>query len=247
MNRLWMALGFWLIYRALKSLGWRPAVPDRLWQRAGVAELFHVSGNLVIRTFFVQLPFFMGTVLATGLGDITLAAHGILMQLFFIMTYSLDGFAHTAETLTGYCYGARLRAELRTASQYSAAWGLAFGALTGAIYLLFGDMFIAGFTQSHEVRAMAETYLPWIALAPLVCVWAFLFDGIFIGTTHIVEMRNAMFASALVWGLLLAGLWQWALLPPYHAVWLSMIVFMAVRGALLWAYHPRIERGAAFR
>ena len=99
----------------------------------------------------------------------------------------------------------------------------------------------SAFTTSADVQNTAIQYLPWIALAPLLCVWAFLFDGIFIGTTHIVEMRNAMIASATIWALLL-----WATYEPwgYHAVWLTMSVFMLTRSALLALYYPRIERGA---
>ncbi len=234
--------GWVLVLRALRIQGWQGGKSVELWRTAAVRALFHVSSNLIIRTFFVQLPFFVGTVVATRMGEVTLAAHGVLMQLFFIMTYSLDGFAHAAETLAGYAYGARQAHALRRTTLYAAYWAMSLAVLTGGTYWLGGDTFISWLTVSTEVQQAAAEFLPWLALAPLLCVWAFLFDGIFIGTTHIVEMRNAMFASALVWAL---GLWLSLDALAYHAVWLTMSVFMLTRSILLALYYPRIERAAA--
>jgi len=234
--------GLWFVLRSLRAVGWRPVWPIDLWHSKAVKALFHVSGNLVIRTFFVQLPFFAGTVIAARLGDLTLAAHGVLMQLFFIMTYALDGFAHTAETLAGFAFGARDREALRATTIYCAWWAMGLALLTGALYWFGGPLLISGLTISDEVRSTALEYLPWIALASLLCVWAFLFDGIFIGTTHIVEMRNAMMVSAVVWAVLL---WRTYETWEYHAVWLTMSVFMLTRSILLALYYPRIEQGAA--
>ncbi len=233
--------GLWFVQRALRSQGWSGNWPQQIWESDAVRALFHIGGNLIVRTFFVQLPFFVGTVMATRLGDITLAAHGVLMQLFFVMTYGLDGFAHTAETLTGYAYGRRAPQDLRNATRYCALWAVLIAAFTGLAFWLFGPNLIYMLTTSDAVRATAISYLPWLYISPLLCVWAFLFDGIFIGTTHIVEMRNAMILSALLWAASLSTLFElWA----YHAVWLGMSVFMVTRSILLALYYPRIESAA---
>jgi MATE family multidrug resistance protein len=203
--------------------------------------LLHIGSNLILRTFFVQLPFFFGTWLAAGLGDVPLALHGVLMQLFFVMTYGIDGFSHTAETLAGYAYGARDRQQLRQSSYYSAVWGIALALVIGAVYFLFGPTFVAWMSTSPEVQAAAAEILPWLFIAPLLCVGAFLFDGIFIGTTHIVEMRNCMIVAVVIWLATLAVTFESL---GYHSVWLSMSVFMAARTLLMWLYYPRVERHA---
>jgi MATE family, multidrug efflux pump len=236
------AAGIGFVYRALRVSGWQGNWPARIWLADAVRALFHIGSNLVIRTFFVQLPFFVGTIMATGLGDVTLAAHGVLMQLFFVMTYGLDGFAHSAETLAGYAYGGKTPDNLRKTTQYCAFWAVVIAAVTGLIFWLLGESFVALLTTSPPVQATAATYLPWLIISPLLCVWAFLFDGIFIGTTHIVEMRNAMILSAVVWAVSLVGFFH---LWGYHAVWLGMSIFMITRSILLALYYPRIERAAA--
>ncbi len=234
-------LGFFLV-RSAYGRHHTTKGSHRLLDKQALRQFFSLSSNLVLRTFFVQLPFFAGTVLATQIGDLTLALHGVLMQLFFLMTYSLDAFAHTAESLTGYFYGAKNPVNLRRASIYSSAWGFLLAIVTGLAFLIFGADFVAIMTVAPEIQNMAHEYMPWLALAPIFCVWAFLLDGIFIGTTHIRAMRNAMFLSALLWAIVLLltfDAWQ------YHAVWLCMNLFMLTRALLLFRSYPQIERAAA--
>lgn len=235
-------LGVVLVVRALLSNGWQPAQPPDLWRYDHTKALFNLSGNLILRTFCVQLPFLVGTKLATDIDTTTLALHGVLMQLFFIMTYGLDAFAYTAESLSGYGYGARRAEWVHAATRYCSIWALLIAVVTALFYALAGEQLVAWFTQAETVRAMAPTYLPWVAFAPLVCIWAFLLDGVFIGTTHISEMRNAMFAAVLLWA---AALWLTFDSLAYHGVWLAMITFMLARGLLLALLYPRVGRSLA--
>ncbi len=240
----WLAalVGFAFVLAGFKHAGTSLTQRANTWMTGKLNALFNLSSNLILRTFCVQMPFLVGIALATRIGETTLATHAVLMQLFFIMTYSLDGFAHTAETLTGYCYGARRPRDLRKASYYSAIWAFALAVLTALVYLLFADWMVALLTVAEPVRDLAAEFIPWLALAPLLCIWAFLLDGIFIGTTHIKEMRNAMLLSAIVW---LAALYPTYQAWGYHGVWFAMNLFMLVRGLSLAAYYPRIERAAS--
>ena len=147
--------GLVLAVRGLAQQGWKLSWPGDVWRLQQMATLFHVSANLILRTFFVQLPFFAGTVIATRLGEATLAAHGVLMQLFFVMTYSLDGFAHTAETMAGYSYGAGRADQLRAATRYNAIWAMFLALFTGLIYWLGG--------------AVCECCHPSPSAVPLAC------------------------------------------------------------------------------
>lgn len=234
-------LGLVLVGRALTRLGWRRAWPVDVRDRQALRRLFDLSGNLIVRTFFVNLPFFVNSLVAASMGDVLLAVNAVLMQLFFIAIYGIDGFAHTAETLTGYAYGAGRVEALRRATLLAMFWGFVVAGVMASVYGLFGQAFVDGLSTAGSVREAAADYLIWVVLIPFACVGAFLFDGVFIGTTHIREMRNAMAASAAVWGVVL-----YTCLPHwhYHAVWIAMIAFMATRSLLLWAYYGRVEAGA---
>jgi MATE family multidrug resistance protein len=231
-----------IVVRALRASGWHGEVRVRLLARKRLFDLFHVSGNLIIRSFFVQFPFMAYTALSATLGDVVLAANAILMQFFLMMAYGLDGVSHTAETLTGHAFGARKPRQLRTASAYTFAWGGLMALATTCLYAMFGSAFVGLMTQLHPVQAAANQYLAWAIVAPVVSVWAFVLDGIFIGTTRTAELRNSMFGALLAY---LASLWLTLDALGNHAIWLSMMVFMVARGILLGAYYPRLVRLAA--
>jgi len=240
----WLAAvtGLALVLRALRLRG--AARPDRhaLLRRDRLAALFGVSANLIVRSFFVQLPFFLFTVLGARLGENVLAANAVLIQLFFFMSYGLDALAHTAETLTGHAFGARDRATLRTATGYTLLWSLAVAAGISLVYAVAGGAIIDVLTTLPEIRADARTYLPWLAVLPLAAVGAFHLDGVFIGTTRTVALRNSMFAAFLCY---LLTLWLTLDGLGNHGVWLAMTVFMVARSAILAVLYPRLERQAA--
>lgn len=240
----WLAalVGMALLARQLRRLGARWPPRHALLRRDRLTALFHVSGNLIVRSFFVQLPFFVYTLLGARFGDRVLAANAVLIQLFFVMSYGLDALAHTAETLAGHAMGSRDRRSLRSAAGYTLLWSVLVALAVCALYAIAGGTFIDWLTTAPEVRATARDYLPWVALAPLAAVLAFHLDGVFIGTTRTVELRNSMLLAVLCF---LATLWL-ALVPlGNHGLWLAMIVFMVARSVLLGLRYPALERLAA--
>lgn len=238
----WLAalVGAGLIYRMLKPDG-RPS-RQQLWQRSSIVKLIGMSGNLIVRSFFVQLPFFVFTMIGAGLGDLVLAANAIVMQLFMAMAFILDGPAHTAETLCGFAYGARDRRALRDAARYSLIWAVLLAVGLAILIWSAGEVFVAWLTLLPDVRQAANALLPWTAFLPLVAVWAFHLDGVYLGTTQSATLRNCMFISAVCY---LGVLWLTLDSLGNLSLWLSMILFMAVRGILLAALYPRIERQVA--
>ena len=231
------ALGMVIVARALP---WRHGVSvGALLDPKRIAELFHVSGNLFVRSFFLQLPFLTFTALSASLGNLILAANAVLLQFFFLMAYTLDSIAHTAETLCGFAFGAKDPSSLNRAIKFTAGWsGLMALSATGGYWLL-GDYLIATLTNIESVQRTAHDYLPWAASLPIVAVWAFLLDGVFIGTTRTAELRNAMAAALACYA---GTLWLSLEALGNHGIWLAMTIFMASRGLLLAAYYPRIPR-----
>ena len=235
------AVGLAAVRSALAGQGSRWPNATGLLHRAQMLRLFRISANLVVRTFFVQLPFFLMTALGAGFGDVVLAANAVLMLFMHITAYGLDGFAQAAETLAGYAYGRRDPRQLRQASAYSAFWAGCIACLFSAAYYALGEQFIALATLLPEVRATASEYLPWVVALPWACIWAFMLDGIFIGATRTKELRNAtMFAT----GIYLVILWLSFQPLGNHGLWLSMFSFMALRGLTLGSMYPALARRA---
>ena len=232
-------LGARLVYRALIDAGGQPGWPAKLLATAQLKQFVGLSSNLIIRTLFVQLPFFATTLLGARFGDVTLAANAVLMQYFFIMTFGLDGFAHAAETLTGYAVGRRDRASLRNTVVYSSLWAGILAVVFALLVLAFADSLITLMTSLDAVVSTARNYALWLAALPLVAVWAFQFDGIYIGATRSRELRNGMFVALLAY---LACLVPTLATLGNHALWLAMLVFMATRGLVLGLRYPTLER-----
>ena len=228
-----------IVLRVMRLRGWLHGWPHDLWSGERVANLFQMSGNLIIRSFFVQLPFFAFTLIGAGIGDLTLAANAIIMQLFFTMAFGLDGMAHTAETLTGYAFGGRDREGFRQATLYSLGWAVLLAIAIAVLYALTGEKFVYLLTSIPEVRVAAVNLLPWAVAGPLVAVWAFHLDGVFIGTTQTALLRNCMFVAALIY---LLTLWLTLDVLGNTGLWIAMMVFFASRGILLGSLYPRLER-----
>ena len=227
-----------------------PAARDRtdepplswLLERDAARRLLSVSGNIFVRSLCLTAAYYWLTAAGTRLGAVTLAANAILLQLVGFMAQALDGFAQAAETLTGAAFGGRDPAALRRAARTSAELALVTAGLFCAVYLLAGGAFIDAMTTQPDVRAAARVWLPWVAFAPLVGVWSFMLDGIFIGTTHTREMRDGMLISL---GVFVAS--TLVLVPPLgnHGLWLSWHVLLVVRAATLGAWYPRVLAAAS--
>ncbi len=212
----------------------------RLLERNALFELMHANGNIFIRTLCLVFSFAYFTAQSAKMGEVVLAANAILIHLQSIMAYGLDGFAHAAEALTGSAYGAAKRRDFSRAVRLTSVWAGLFAALISLIYLLLGELILDLFTDIEPVIDSARVYLPWMIVAPMISVWSFQFDGIFIGVGYTREMRNAMLLSTTLYLALLH------LLVPYwgnHGLFLALSLFMLFRSLTLAYYYPKILAG----
>ena len=210
----------------------------RLLETAALTSLLKANTNIFIRTLCLLFAFSYFTAKSASQGEVILAANAILLHLQSIMAYGLDGFAHAVEALAGSAYGAGRLREFRRAVVLTSFWGGVIAVFAGVIYFVFGANIINLFTGIDAVAETALRYLPWMIVAPILSVWSFQLDGIFIGTGHTREMRNAMIFSVLAYLALLQ-----LLFPMFgnHGLFLGLAVFMLIRALSLLFYFPGIE------
>jgi MATE family multidrug resistance protein len=233
-----LAVGLWLAFRLGHRFAWWSA-RARLFARRPMQALLSVNGNVFIRTLSLVAGFALFTATGARLGDETLAANAILMNFFAFIAYGLDGFAHTAQAMVGAATGAGSRRLYRQAILDTTLWALLLAAAASLALAVAGSRLIELYSVNELVRSTAKTYLPWMVAMPLLSVWCFQLDGIFIGATRSREMRNGMILALL--GDLVA---LWILVPLWgnHGLWLSMVIFVGLRGFTLGVWLPRIER-----
>jgi MATE family multidrug resistance protein len=214
----------------------------RLRDAAALRTMAVVNGDIMIRSILLQISFTSFLFLGAGLGDVTLAANQVLMQFLTIAAFFLDGFAFAAEALVGQAVGARSVQSARRASLLATQW--AVGAVLGLslVYLLAGPMLIDIMTTAPNVRLEAREYLPWLVAAPLIGVWAWMLDGIFIGATLTREMRQTMLISVAVYGVALL-----VFLPIFgnHGLWAALMVLNITRGITMGRKWRLVEEKAA--
>ncbi|MBB5419779.1 MATE family multidrug resistance protein [Paraburkholderia sp. JPY171] len=213
-----------------------------LFDAAALKRLVVLNRDIFVRTLCLLSSFGWFAHLGARQGDATLAANALLLNFQTFMAYGLDGFAHAAEALVGAAIGARDRHAFAQAVKVTALWS-ALGALGFSfVYWGAGAWIIERLTDQAAVRAAAETYLPWAALSPVISVWGFLLDGVFIGATRTRELMMAMVVSLAIFVAASSTLLAW---HGNHGLWIALLIFMAMRGVTLARYLPGMSRGIA--
>jgi MATE family multidrug resistance protein len=231
-------LGFLLGLRFV--LGRLPAGRPTWWeiaQRTQLSRLAMINRDIFLRTLFLLLAFGWFTHASATIGDGTLAANALLLNFQTFMAYGLDGFAHVAEALVGVAIGRHDRDLFVKVARVTTQWAALVAVGFAITYCLIGQWIVIALTNQAEVRALALTFLPWAVVSPLISVWSFQLDGIFIGATRTVDLRNAAFFSTVAY-LCLAALLQPRL--GNHGLWLSFSLFMVLRCTSLAMRLPAI-------
>jgi MATE family, multidrug efflux pump len=231
------AVGIVIAARHLRVLGGRWE-KQRLFDPLRIARTVAVNRDIMIRSLSLIFVFAWFVAQGAKYGETVLAANAILMHFVSVSAYFLDGFAFAAEALVGKAVGAANRSGLSQASRMTTWWAAGIALLATLFLTAFGTTLIDLLTVEPTVRLVAREFLPWASLAPLIGVWCFQLDGIFIGATRTPDMRNAMLLSALVFML------AWYALTPYgnHGLWAALYVHYAARALTLLFYFPGLRR-----
>lgn len=266
-----LAVGVWVyvLHRGIAGIGAATACADvagalagwgalrwsspRLQSRLTRAELLDtralrrlalLNASLFIRTVCLLCAFGWFARSGARQGDVILAANALLLNFQTWMAYALDGFANAAEALVGAAVGAHDRAALTRALRLASFWSAVLALGFALAYAGAGGALIDGLTDLAPVRAAAARYLPWAAASPLISVWCFQLDGVFIGATRTRDLMSAMAVSL--------GIFLAAALPLQAAfgndgLWAAFLVFMAARGVTLAVRLPGLAAAVSVR
>jgi MATE family multidrug resistance protein len=209
-----------------------------LLDRAKLMRMLAVNRDIMIRTASLIAVFLFFTAQGARSGDVTLAANAVLNNFLLTSAFFLDGLANAAEQLCGRAYGARDGHAFSSATRLVILWGFAFALVVAAVYALFGPSLIDIMTASEDVRRSARDYLWFVVLSPMLAVFAFAFDGVYIGATWARDMRNLMMLSLLLF------LGAWLALRSFGnaGLWGALMVHYAARGGLQALRYPALLR-----
>ena len=210
------------------------------WWRGDWRRLIRLNTNLFIRSLCFMVVYVGFTSLAGRYGDNLLAVSSILMKLFMFFSYFVDGFAYAGEALVG-----RFIGEQSVDSRLSALisrlfiWSLGVGLLFTLIYALWGMPVISLLTNDTEVLSATHPYLGWLIAMPLISTLAFMWDGIYVGATAGIPIRNSMIWAALAFVVAYLVTFQWCGL---HALYVAYFAHLIARVAYLTAQYPQLKQ-----
>jgi multidrug resistance protein, MATE family len=235
-----LVLGVLIAWRLSRG---QPGVPRAaMLDRTKLIRMLSVNRDIMLRTAALISVWLFFTAQGARAGDVTLAANAVLNNFLLISAFFLDGLANAAEQICGRAYGARDRTAFSGAVRLVIAWGFGFALVVAAIFIALGPGLIDLMTASADVRHGARDYLVYVAVSPLLAVFAFGFDGVYIGATWAREMRNLMMLSLLIF----FAAWLALRSSGNAGLWGALLVHYAARGGLQALRYPAMLR-ASFR
>ncbi len=207
-----------------------------IWDISRLKQLFSVSKDIVIRSLALMLVFIWFTSQGALSGDVILAANAILMHFVTTTAYLLDGFAIASESLIGRAMGRSDRKGFLKVAKISTAWGFGVAILSTLIIFSTGPYLIHLLTIDPSVRFQANKFLPWAATAPIIAVWCYQLDGIFLGAAWTADMVKSMIFSTFLFFIT----W-WTLTPLENlGLWISLYVHFCARAGSLAYFFPKL-------
>ncbi|MBQ9077524.1 MAG: MATE family efflux transporter [Muribaculaceae bacterium] len=197
------------------------------WQE--LKRFFSVNLDIFLRTVCLVAVTVWFTRAGSQQGTVVLAINTLLMQLFMLFSFFMDGFAFAGEALCGKFVGAGNRADLRRCIKCLFSWGAGLALLFTLLYGVGGEWFLRFLSSDVAVTEGAGSYFVWAMLIPVTGFVAFTWDGVYIGAT---DTRSMLLSMVLATGVYFA---LYAMLSPSygnHALWLSFICYLLTRGAV---------------
>lgn len=204
-----------------------------IFESSAMKSFFTVNRDIFLRTLFlVSVNLYFVVAGAKG-GEIVLAVNTLLMQLFILYSYIMDGFAYAAEALCGRFYGAGDNVSLKETIRKVFYWSMGLTAIYSVIYGFGGLDFLRLLTNEESVISASEDYIFWAILIPISGMVAFVWDGVFIGMTMTKGMLSGTFVAAIVFFITYFSL---ETTLHNHALWLAFILYLMARGVTQSVY-----------
>lgn len=207
-------------------------------QEPETKRMMALNGDLFIRSLCFMVVYVGFTSIASKYGDTELAVSSILMKLFMLFSYFVDGFAYAGEALVGKAFGEAKevsgeRLEVRGVVRILFNWSIGVGLIFTVIYAIWGRESIELMTNDAEVLNASLGYIGWLIAMPIVSTLAFMWDGIYVGATAGKEIRNAMIWAAVAFVVAYAGCFTWlgiqALYIAYFAHLIARVIYLTMK------------------
>ena len=226
---LFLAVAILVFKYSIIHIGIREILAAMRWDE--IRRMMSLNGNLFIRSLCFMVVYVGFTSIASKYGDTELAVSSILMKLFMFFSFFVDGFAYAGEALVGKAIGEQKQVGGVVRLLFN--WSIGVGLLFTVLYAVFGSAMIGTMTTDTQVLSVAPRYIGWLIAMPIISTLAFMWDGVYVGATEGVHIRNSMIwaAGAFVLSYVaFRGLWGiQALYIAYFAHLIARVVYLTVK------------------
>ncbi len=232
-------LSIWVVIKLIGGAQLLSALrSSQTWLMSRLRRVMVINGFIFVRTIFLMTALAIIMRAAGRLGEAEMAASHVVNQYMLLMALGLDGFAHAAEALAGKAWGEGLRSEFRRWVALTTFWGVLASIAYALFFWLAGNAVTGLLTDIGGVRETVSELMPFVIALPVVSIWCYQFDGIYIGATAAGAMMITMGISFAVYLLALGPMTQaWGL----QGLWGAVLIFMGMRGLCQAAWYPRLE------
>jgi len=224
-------------YFQLKNKFYGKLSIKKIFNSKKILELFNINYDIFIRTIFLTFSFLWITYQSAKLGENYLAINSILIQFIMLASFFLDAYAFSTEAVVGYTLGKKSKKLFFQVVTNSFQLSIISGLIISLIYLLSFKFIISQLTDLDYLRYLTFNYIIWVIIIPPVASLCYQLDGIFIGASQTVEMRNGMILSVIIFIIssrFLVGNFG------NHGLWMALLLFMIMRSITLNYYFNRI-------
>lgn len=212
---------------------------SEILEKVAMRRFFLLNSDIFFRTLCLVAVTSFFTSTGAKQGDVVLAVNTLLMQLFTLFSYIMDGFAYAGEALAGRYIGARNRDGLRQMIRILFGWGIGLAFLFTFLYAIGGKEFLGLLTNDAVVIQEAGNYYYWMLAIPLAGFAAFLWDGILIGATATRLMLYSMLVASTTFFILYYSFFA---VLGNHALWMAFLIYLSLRGLMQWGLWHRKRR-----
>ncbi len=204
-----------------------------------IQNIFKINFNIFIRSVLLTFSFLFFTYLGNTISEDVVAANAILINLIILSAFILDAYAFSTEGIVGYSIGSKNIILLKNVVKNSIKLSFSTSLLISLIYLFGKNHFISLMTDLPNIETISLSYSYWVVFIPLISSFCYQFDGIFVGASQTIELRNAMIISVSIY--ILSAIY---LISNFGnlGLWMSLSIFFIARALTLFVYLERIYK-----
>lgn len=191
-------------------------------------SLFRLNSQLIVRSLCFMVIYVGFTKLSADYGTVQTALGAIMMKIFMLYSYLIDGFAYAGEALTGRYIGEKNQIELKSSVRKIFIVSGVVAVISTIILFCYGTDMVALMTSDAQIHEASSSLLIFLFLMPLLSTPAFVWDSIYIGATEGKQLMLSMILSVIGFVAIYVGFYKMCGINALYWAYLAHLVVRSI-------------------